>query len=283
MKYRHSFHAGNFADVHKHVTLLALIAALQRKDKGFLYFETHAGRGLYDLHGAEAQQGGEARQGIGALRSAVQHNPVISSYLAAATSAAEASGAAHAYAGSPLLAARALRAQDRGVCCEIQPPEFRALERALSAYPRMRSACVDGYGALSAHLPPVERRALVLIDPPYEDQAGELERALAAIVTILQRLANAVVMLWYPIKDERELRPWRARAAQQLAVPVLRADLWLHPRDSRVALNGSGLLLVNPPYDFDSQAGSWLPALATALGADRQGGTALDWIPHEPH
>ena len=283
MKYRHSFHAGNFADVHKHVTLLALIAGLQRKDKGFLFFETHAGRGLYDLSTAEAQQAGESRQGIGALRAARLRDPALTTYLAAVTAACAESGLPHCYPGSPLLAARALRAQDRGLCCEIQPPESRALERALREYPRMRCECTDGYAALKAHLPPVERRALVLIDPPYEDQSADLERALQAAAAVLQRLANAVIALWYPVKDERDLVAWRARAAQQLQAPTLRADLWLHPRDSRVALNGSGLLLVNPPFGFDTLAQAWLPELGSALGADTHGGTALEWIAHEPH
>jgi 23S rRNA (adenine2030-N6)-methyltransferase len=282
LKYRHSFHAGNFADVHKHVTLLALIAALQRKDKGFLYLETHAGRGLYDLASADAQQGGESRQGIGALRAAPRHEPTLITYLAAVSSAVADSGSTQAYAGSPVLAARALRAQDRGYCCEIQPPECRALERALRDYPQVRCACTDGYGALAAQLPPRERRALVLIDPPYEDQSAELERAMSAIATVLQRLANAVILLWYPIKDQRDITPWRTRAAQQLTVPALCAELWLHPCDSRVALNGSGLLVVNPPYQFDHEARSWLPQLGTALGTDRHGGTSLNWIAHEP-
>ena len=251
MKYRHSFHAGNFADVHKHVTLLALIAALQRKDKGFLYLETHAGRGLYDLHSADTHQGAEARLGIGALQAANSDSPQVSAYLEALARARGDSNAPEAYAGSPVLAALSLRTQDRGICCEIQAAECRALERALNIYPRMRCECVDGYQALGAHLPPAERRALVLIDPPYEEQADDLQRAGDGIAKALARLANAVVALWYPIKDDRDLAPWLARMAAQLAVPALVAELWLHPRDARVGLNGSGLLIANPPYQLD--------------------------------
>lgn len=290
MKYRHSFHAGNFADVHKHVTLLALLAALQRKDKGLLYFETHAGRGLYDLGGADSQASHEARAGIGLLRAAHSHTPELAALLAASDRAC--GSGAQLYAGSPLLAAQLLRPQDRGLCCEILPPECRALERALRGHPRMRCLCADGYAALHAHLPPSERRALVLIDPPYEDSGLDLQRGLDAIGAILARLANAVIALWYPIKDARELAPWLLRVAALLRAPTLKAQLWVHPTDSRVALNGSGLLLVNPPYEFDTRMQSWLAELASILGAagtrgaaaaagaSTQAGSSIDWIVH---
>jgi 23S rRNA (adenine2030-N6)-methyltransferase len=283
MKYRHSFHAGNFADVHKHVTLLALIAAHQRKEKGFLYLETHAGRGLYDLDSADTHQGAEARLGIGALQKAQFQSPQIRSYLAALEQVRGGGVPASSYPGSPVLAALALRAQDRGLCCEIQAAECRALERALSPYPRMRCACVDGYQSLRAQLPPVERRALVLIDPPYEEQRGDLARAITAIGEVLSRLSNAVIVLWYPIKDERDLIPGLARAAEELPVPALISELWVHPRDARVGLNGSGLMIVNPPYQLDLEMQHWLPELGGALDTDRQGGTLTRWVAHEQH
>ncbi len=300
MKYRHSFHAGNFADVHKHVTLLALLAALQRKDKGLLYIETHAGRGLYDLGGADSQAGAEARAGIGMLRAAHNTTAELAALLAAGERAC--GSGAQLYAGSPLLAAQLLRPQDRGLCCEILPPECRALERALREFPRMHCLCADGFAALSGHLPPVERRALVLIDPPYEHTSTDLQRGLDAITTILGRLANAVIALWYPIKEARDLAPWLLRVAAQANAPTLNAQLWVHPTDSRVALNGSGLLLVNPPYEFDTRMQVWLPELAAALSATgagtanagatasagaaaaasagAQGGSSINWILH---
>jgi 23S rRNA (adenine2030-N6)-methyltransferase len=278
MKYRHSFHAGNFADVHKHVAVLALLRALQRKDKGLLYFDTHAGRGLYDLAGSDSHHGSEARQGIGRLRQAATVAPEIDDYLRCVASACASAGVPHGYAGSPLLAAQVLRPQDRAVCCELQPPECRALERALAGHPRMRTECGDGLRLLSAHLPPIERRALVLIDPPYEDTAAELQSALQTITVAIQRLAGAVVALWYPIKDDRTLAPWLRRVATTLAAPTLLSELWLHPRDSRVALNGSGLLIVNAPYQFDTRMAEWLPELGQWLDTERVGGTALRWI-----
>lgn len=283
MKYRHGFHAGNFADVHKHVTLLALIAALQRKDKGFLYLETHAGRGRYELDSADTHHGAEAKLGIGQLSNRLTRCAELDAYLASVARARAQGGSESLYPGSPLLAALSLRAQDRGRCFEIQAAECRALGRALQPYPRMSGECGDGYAALKSHLPPPERRALVFIDPPYEEQEIDLERATAGIETALSRLANAVILLWYPIKDQRQLDPWLQRLATRLPAPALTVELWLHPRDSRVGLNGSGLLIVHPPYQFDVGMRQWLPELGTALGTDRQGGTKLTWIAHEQH
>ncbi|HTP40574.1 MAG TPA: 23S rRNA (adenine(2030)-N(6))-methyltransferase RlmJ [Steroidobacteraceae bacterium] len=282
MKYRHSFHAGNFADVHKHVALLALIAGLQRKDKGFLYLETHAGRGLYDLGSAQANHGSEARHGIGLVEKASPVSPEIGHYLEAVQALRAAAGGVQFYPGSPLLAARALRPQDRGIAAEIQAPECRALERALGGWRRMQAVCTDGMKLLESHLPPTERRALVLIDPPYEQMRDDFDVSLAAIGTILQRLANAVIAIWYPIKDERPLSVWLGRAERELQVPALVSELWLYPRDSRVALNGSGLLLLNPPYGFEAAQSVWLAELATILGAARHGGGSTQrWIVHE--
>jgi 23S rRNA (adenine2030-N6)-methyltransferase len=280
MKYRHSFHAGNFADVHKHITLLALIEALGRKDKGFLYVDTHAGRGLYALGGDGA--GHESRQGIGALHEDRELPPEIAHYLAAVKALRQEAGDAQLYPGSAVLAARALRPQDRGVCFELQSPEYRALERALAPYARMRAECTDGLKALTSVLPAAERRALVLIDPPYEDPSADAHSALVAVQEILRRLNNSVIALWYPIKDERALAPWLERLRQVLQItPCLISELWLHPRDSRVALNGSGLVLINPPYQFDSRLAQWLPQLARALHVGSEGGSASRWLVHE--
>jgi 23S rRNA (adenine2030-N6)-methyltransferase len=286
MKYRHAFHAGNFADVHKHVTLLALIRALQRKPKGFLFLETHAGAGLYAPGGADGQHGAEARGGLERLLAAAgapggggRGGAALQDYLRAVRELRAAAGA-HALPGSPLIAAQALRPQDRGICCEIQPAECRALQRALAAHPRMHAQCTDGYAAIAAQLPPRERRALLLIDPPYEQPAAELDAALDAVGTALRRLANAVVALWYPIKDARTLAPWLRRAAQ-LAAPTLAAELWVHPRDTSVGLNGSGLLIVNPPWQFDTELTCWLPELGRQLDVAGHGGTDQRWIVHE--
>jgi 23S rRNA (adenine2030-N6)-methyltransferase len=280
MKYRHSFHAGNFADVHKHVALLALLRAMQRKDKGFLYLDTHAGAGRYDLAAPESHRGAEARHGITALMSATADPAAeeIKDYRDTIAALRTEFGDAHVYPGSPWLAAHTLRAQDRGICWEILPAECRALERALGGYRRMRAECADGYQQLSAVLPSRERRCLLLIDPPYENPSAELDQALQIIVTSLQRLANAVVLMWYPIKDERTLAPWLARVERALSAPTLSLELWIYPRDSRVGLNGSGLLLVNPPYQFEQRAALWQQELHGLLDKAQHGGSSLQWL-----
>ncbi|HTT04906.1 MAG TPA: 23S rRNA (adenine(2030)-N(6))-methyltransferase RlmJ [Steroidobacteraceae bacterium] len=259
MKYRHRYHAGNFADVHKHVAVLALLHCLQHKERGLLYLETHAGAGAYELSD-------EARQGVLAVLAAqTLPAPELTAYRAAVLDWRRQSGQPQAYPGSPLLAARALRTQDRALVCELLPAECRALERAAGGAPRLRIQCTDGYRALSANLPPPERRALILIDPPYEQPALEIDQALEAVEAILARLANAVVALWYPLKDEHWLAAWQSRVQARLAAPVTALELWLYPRDTRVALNGSGLLLINPPYRFDAAARIWQGQLRTLL------------------
>jgi 23S rRNA (adenine2030-N6)-methyltransferase len=275
LKYRHRYHAGNFADVHKHVAVLALLAALQRKERGLLYLETHAGAGAYDLSDAATHRGAEARQGVLAVLAApASGSPELSAYRAAVLRWRHDSGRMQSYPGSPVLAARALRTQDRALLCELLPAECRALERTLGAAARVSIQCADGYRALAASLPPAERRALVLIDPPYEQPTLEIEQALQGIELILSRLANAVVALWYPIKDEPWLAAWQARARSWLATPAIALELWLYPRDSRVALNGSGLLVVNPPYQFEAAARAWQTQLRVLLEAARPAATA---------
>jgi 23S rRNA (adenine2030-N6)-methyltransferase len=268
LKYRHRYHAGNFADVHKHVAVLALLTALQRKERGLLYLETHAGAGAYDLNDPATHRGAEARHGVLAVLAAATPGAAeLNAYREAQLGWQHAS--AQSYAGSPVLAMRALRQQDRAVLCELLPPECRALERTLAGAPRVRIQCTDGYQALAAHLPPAERRALVLIDPPYEQPPLEIEQAVAAVELILARLANAVVALWYPIKDEPWLAAWQSRAKARISAPTTALELWLYPRDSRVALNGSGLLVINPPYQFDAAARVWQAQLRALLEAAR--------------
>jgi 23S rRNA (adenine2030-N6)-methyltransferase len=277
MKYRHSFHAGNFADVHKHVALLALLHALRRKQKGFLFLDTHAGAGRYEL-GAEARQGVLALLAAGSSLESEElrdYRDLISAWRALP-------GHASAYPGSPLLASQQLRPQDRGRYYELIASECRGLERALG-HSHALVQCGDGFELLRAVLPPPERRALVLIDPPYERPAAELERATTASATILARLASAVIALWYPIKDERLLEAWQARLAQRLTAPVVSLELWLHARDSRLGLNGSGLLLINPPYRFEQRARVWQRELQRLLDRDGHGGASVRTLIGEPH
>ena len=284
MKYRHSFHAGNFADVHKHVTLLALLAALRRKDKGFLYLDTHAGRGSYQLTAGTS----EAAAGVGRFLAHESHAPELRDYAALLGRLRAASGGRHLYPGSPLIAALELRPQDRGVFVELQGAEAQALTAVLAApggappAARLRVERGAGLAALRAQLPPRERRALVFIDPPYEETQAEFSRVAAAVADGLRRFATGVFAVWYPIKEQRVTAAWHADWRRAIAAPTLVSELWLYPRDSRVALNGSGLLLANPPWQIEERMRAWLPELESALAAGGAGGTEARMLSQSP-
>jgi 23S rRNA (adenine2030-N6)-methyltransferase len=274
MQYRHSFHAGSFADVHKHVALLALLAALQRKDSGFLYLETHAGRGAYDLTRPRTEATRAAHSGLARLAASSPATPELRHYLAQLQLLRAHLNNANAYPGSPLLAAAQLRPQDRAVLLEIVPSEARALVRTLRGYERARVAEADGFERLRAYLPPRERRSLVLIDPPYEARE-DFESVAAACEEGLRRLRSAVIAAWYPIKDARTTSAWLARLASWIDCENTVSEWWLYPRDSRVSLNGSGLVILNPPYHFAARMHLWLAELHAAFNSAGAGGVSV--------
>lgn len=265
MKYRHAFHAGNFADVHKHVALIALLRALSRKDKGFLYVDTHAGRGEYSLHRGDAARTGESDGGAEKLLTSTPREPEVIDYLNVVRDWRSKHGP-HAYPGSPLIAANVLRAVDRGIAVEMQPEEFEALRSSLGRHTPLRAEHGDGLDRLRSALPPVERRGLVFIDPAYEDAREDFRQVGAAVVEALRRFETGVIAWWYPVKDARDSDRWVAEFVRTLQRPAISGELWIHPADSRAGLNGSGLMVVNPPYRFDERLQAWQTALADVLG-----------------
>ena len=279
MNYRHAFHAGNHADVLKHVVLLALLDALKRKDTPFFVLDTHAGRGQYLLQGEHADKTGEARGGI--FRLLVLHGlpALVQNYLRR-VQADNPVGALVNYPGSPLIAAQVMREQDRLVACELQPDEARALSALFKSDPRVGVQVRDGYTAIKAMLPPKEKRGLVLIDPPYEAQEAEFTTILAALKEALARWPTGIYALWYPIKQGRTLLPFLRKVANLPCKSVLSAELLVRPDDSPLRLNGSGMLIVNPPYQLDSELAPALPVLARLLG-DRHPSSRLEWIKQE--
>ena len=275
MKYHHSFHAGNFADVHKHVALLALLRALKKKDKGFLYLDTHAGRGSYDLSSPST----EAALGIGRFEQAQPEAQELRDYAQLLEQLRAGAGRAHLYPGSAMIAASELRAQDRAVFVELSGPEAHALEQVLDAArvasrPHVSVERGDGFERLRAWLPPGERRGLTLLDPPYENTQQDFVRLASALTEALRRFPTGVLLAWYPIKDQRSTESWLARCAAALLVPILVSELWLYPRDARVALNGSGLLIVNPPWLTLERMRVWLPELQGQLAVGDSGGNS---------
>lgn len=280
MNYRHAFHAGNHADVLKHVVLLALCDALVSKPAACFALDTHAGRGLYRLQGSEAQRSGEAQGGFGLL-SATHPDPLVSRYVQAVDACRSEHGA-DAYPGSPWLLAHALRVQDRIACCELQPEEAAVLRAVFSHHPRVAVHARDGYAAMHALLPPRDGgerlgRGLVLVDPPYEAQLGEFDTALAALRDALSRWPQGMFVLWYPIKQRRALQRFY-RAARSLETRcALTCELLVRPDDSPLRMNGSGLLVLNPPWRLDHALARTLPALQSALG-EAGASHRIEWL-----
>jgi len=262
MNYRHVYHAGNFADIAKHVGLVYCLDALKRKDAAFFAMDTHAGRGYYDMQAPEVKKSGEAERGIQRLIENALGSEVLAGYF----------GAIHGrrgkrlarYPGSPALIAGALRPQDRALFVELLPAEARAAMREVESEGRIRTEIGDGYAALKAFLPPDERRGLVIIDPPYES-VDELKTLLHAFAEAYRRWSHGTYLLWYPIRSATQRSRVHARF-EALGIPkMLCADLAIHPDDAGVGLAGSGLVIVNPPYGADDYLREAYAAIHGAL------------------
>ncbi|MEX1994081.1 MAG: 23S rRNA (adenine(2030)-N(6))-methyltransferase RlmJ [Steroidobacteraceae bacterium] len=282
MKYRHACHAGNFADVMKHVALVATLARLTAKERPLFLLDTHAGRGLYDL--ASKDGAAEAARGILKLADAAPAAlpAVVARYLEIIQSFNAADGGRlRWYPGSPLIAAALLRAQDRMAFCEVQPAEAVHLRHELRGDARVGVHERDGFEALGALVPPAEKRGLVLIDPPYEEQQSEFRRVADALIATTARWPQGVLMAWYPIKQgvvaERLLRRLQEAGVARLLV----AELCIHPDDSRAGLNGSGLVIVNPPWQLDADLREALPLLRTVLSPEGAGRTRVALLGEE--
>jgi 23S rRNA (adenine2030-N6)-methyltransferase len=264
MNYKHIYHAGNFADVAKHVGLMYCLAALQRKEAGFFVLDSHAGRGYYDLQAPEAQKSGEADRGVQRLLETSLDAAPLAGYFTAIR--ARRGKRLPRYPGSPALIAGALRPQDRALFVELMPAEARAGEREIESLGRVRTEIGDGYAALKAFLPPDERRGLVLIDPPYES-LDELKLMLLAFTEAHRRWPGGVFLMWYPIRSAAQRSMVHARF-EALHIPkMLYADLAIHPDDAGIGLAGSGLMIVNPPYGADDYLREAYSAIHQGLAA----------------
>lgn len=278
MNYRHVFHAGNFADVHKHIVLLALLERLKRKPKPLFYLDTHAGRGWYDLLSHDALRGNEWQDGVGRVTRIDRASPDLRRYLDAVSSPEEISlTTTRRYPGSPMLAVRNLRPGDRIVLVEKQISEAHALEQATRGRRGVSVVCGDGYAAMKTYLPPRENRGLVLIDPPYEAE-NEFARAERALLFGLNRWPNGMFALWYPIKLGRETQRLHLSLQNSGLRKLLLVELSVRPADSPLGLNGSGLVIANPPWQFDEEIVPALREAHPALADDGAGGVDVRWL-----
>ncbi|MFV3308610.1 23S rRNA (adenine(2030)-N(6))-methyltransferase RlmJ [Pseudomonas sp. NY15181] len=275
MNYRHAYHAGNHADVFKHIALARIFALMARKDTPFAYLDSHSGVGLYDLLGDEASRTGEWESGIGRLWERDDLPELVQDYLDVVR-ALNPDGGLEFYPGSPELARRLTRPQDRVLLNELHPEDGRLLKANMGGERRIAVHQGDGWLLPRAFLPVSEKRGVLLIDPPFE-QGDDLERCVAALDEAIGRMRQTVVAIWYPIKDRRQLKRFYQRLEKSSAPKLLRAELCVHPADTSERLNGSGLVIANPPWPLDEELRGLLPWLAETL-AQSEGSWQLDWL-----
>jgi 23S rRNA (adenine2030-N6)-methyltransferase len=269
MNYRHTYHAGNFADVVKHLAEVAVLTHLLKKEAPFAVIDSHAGRGLYDLTSQEARKTGEAVAGIGTLYG-LSGPPLLERYLALV-----AESGAKFYPGSPVIAARLLRPQDRLTAIEKHPDEAAALRQALAPWRKARVEEGDGYARLLALLPPPERRGLVLIDPPFE-APDEFETAARVVRDAYRKFTTGIYLIWYPIKSEAAGNAFVGEVLASGITKALKVEIAIDAPDGK--LGRAGLLLLNPPYLFESEMRAALDAIAPKLQAK----TRIDWVAGAP-
>lgn len=274
MNYRHSFHAGNSADVLKHTLLIALVRALQQKQGALTLIDTHAGCGLYDLGGDAALRTGEAAQGV--LKAFASTDPLLDAYRAVVQSV-NVGGEPQLYPGSPQIMAQLLRPQDYLTVNEMHPEdayELRGIMRDTVATVHER----DGYEFWLAMLPPATARGLVIVDPPFE-QTDERATLTATLAAAHRKWAHGVTMIWYPLKDRTTHWRWEEQLRKLNIPKMLRIEHWLYDKEQAGRYNGSGLYIVNPPYAFTQALPPLLESLRKTLAPEGQTGEIkMDWF-----
>jgi 23S rRNA (adenine2030-N6)-methyltransferase len=279
MNYRHAFHAGNFADVCKHAVLARIIHYLRSKEKPFRVIDTHAGPGAYDLGSAEAVRGAEWPDGIGRLMGAKlppEAAALLEPYLAV-VQGMNGGGRPGTYPGSPLLARRLLRRQDRLTAVELHREDAAALKELFAGDVQVRVIALDGWLALGAQVPPKEKRGLVLVDPPFEE-ADDWRRLVEGLVHAYRRWPGGIYALWYPVKNRDTVSRFRERLRESGVPKIL--DMALETGAAE-GLAGSGMVVVNPPFTLEGELRVLLPALQSVLGRGRNATSRVEWLAGE--
>lgn len=274
MNYRHLYHAGNFADVFKHLLLIKLLEKLRTKETPFCVLDTHAGIGLYDLHSENAEKTGEYKDGVKRLleREAVpawmiSYRDILKSFNPADL---------RYYPGSPSIAQALLRSDDRLVLAELHPEDAGTLKNHFRHDKQATIHHMDGYLAMKAFLPPKEKRGLVLIDPPFE-KTDEFETLVKALQLAHQRFHHGIYAIWFPIKDRLPILQFYHQL-QATGIPkILAIECLLRPDNTADRLNGCGMVIINAPWKLDTEAAEWLPEL-TALLAPEEGSSRIEWL-----
>jgi 23S rRNA (adenine2030-N6)-methyltransferase len=274
MNYRHSYHAGSFTDVIKHVILTTLITSISRKDTPYCYIDTHAGTGYYDLFSDFAKKSKEYEGGIEKIIQQENPPPLVKRYLDCVhkinNELTESKFASlRYYPGSPMIARYLARPHDRIIACELQPQEYQSLQTAFAGDKQVAIHHTDGFLGLKAFLPPHERRGLVLIDPPYENP-DEFTRIAHSLPVALKRWENGIYAIWYPIKEKIQIERFYKTIKENIRLPAFAIELTIYP-DLPHHLNGCGIVVINPPWQFDTAVNEILPWLWKALTINGQG------------
>jgi 23S rRNA (adenine2030-N6)-methyltransferase len=277
LSYRHGYHAGNFADVMKHVVLTAILRYMTRKEAPLCYIDTHAGAGTYDLKSAHATKNRESDSGIGRLWHSTDAPEPVSAYLELMHRYDKGEEPRH-YPGSPWIAAELLRPQDRLMLCELHGSDFLLLQQAFRKDRRVHCYAEDGYRFGKSLLPPAERRGLVLMDPSYE-LANEYDTAMTSLISLQRRFTAGTYALWYPVLDERRTGYFRQALERSSMRDVLNLELKVASRRSLPGMYGCGIVVVNPPWTLSEDMQRTLPWLAEMLGRDDAASASVEqWV-----
>ncbi|WP_373603343.1 23S rRNA (adenine(2030)-N(6))-methyltransferase RlmJ [Aggregatibacter sp. HMT-949] len=280
LSYRHSFHAGNHADVLKHIVLMLILENLKLKDKGFYYLDTHAGVGRYQLSSDEAEKTGEYKEGIGRLWERTDLPQEISRYVDLIKHLNFGAKTLRYYAGSPLIAAQLLRPQDRALLTELHPRDFPLLRNNFKEFKNVSVKCDNGFQQLKATLPPKERRGLVLIDPPYELKE-DYDLVVKAAEEGYKRFATGTYAIWYPVvlrqQTKRIFKGLQASGIRK----ILKIELAVRPDSDQRGMTASGMAVINPPWTLENQMKAMLPYLVKTLVPEGTGSWTVEWITPE--
>ncbi|ENM5843064.1 23S rRNA (adenine(2030)-N(6))-methyltransferase RlmJ [Vibrio mimicus] len=275
LSYRHSFHAGNHADVLKHIVQSLILNSLQQKEKPFVYHDTHSGVGRYDLTHEWSEKTGEYKQGIARVWQQDNIPAELDSYLDAIRQLNQGETLRY-YPGSPRVAHAHLREQDRMVLTELHPSDYPLLEQEFHRDRQVSIYKEDGFARLKASLPPQERRGLVLIDPPYE-LAKEYRDVVQAIAQSYKRWATGIYAIWYPVVNRCDIDDM-LEGLQGLGIrKILQIELGVSPDTNERGMTASGMIVVNPPWTLESQMQTILPFLKQAI-APATGHYNVEWV-----
>jgi len=276
LSYRHHFHAGNFADVFKHIILMHLILALQKKDKGFFYLDTHSGSGTYDLKAEAAQRNREFTDGIIRISNQSQIPDEVAMYLKLVRDE-NGSSRITKYPGSPRIVRHLLRPQDKMVLCELHSSDYPLLNTLFAGDKQVDVRHEDGYQMLNALLPPREKRGLVLCDPAFEVK-DERKKLVDAIETGYRKWSTGVYAIWYPIQDRHTTDAFYRAMVKTGIRKILLSEFFIKAESNTSPLSGCGMLVINPPWQFDEMLNRILPWLTKTLALDEAAKFKVDWL-----